>query len=160
MNLRVFLDGEEEAGSPHLRAVLEKNKGLLLADAWLLCDGPVHQSRRPLVFFGVRGVSGVELTLYGPSRVLHSGHYGNWAPNPAMELAHLVDGLRDLDGRIKIAGFYDDVRPPTPAENEAVPHPAARRRQAAVIRQLRRRRAALRRDWPAAAGHLPAGPQV
>ncbi len=120
VNLKVFFEGEEEAGSPHLRAVLEKNKALLKADAWLLCDGPVHQSRRPLAFFGVRGIAGVELTLYGPSRALHSGHYGNWAPNPAVELAHLVDGLRDIDGRIKIAGFYDDVRPATEAEREAL----------------------------------------
>jgi acetylornithine deacetylase/succinyl-diaminopimelate desuccinylase-like protein len=120
VNLKVFLDGEEEAGSPHLRAMLEKNKDLLKADAWLLCDGPVHQSRKPLVFFGVRGVTDVELTLYGPSRALHSGHYGNWAPNPAVELSHLVDGLRDTDGRIKIAGFYDDVRPLTEAEKAAL----------------------------------------
>jgi acetylornithine deacetylase/succinyl-diaminopimelate desuccinylase-like protein len=120
VNLKVFLDGEEEAGSPHLRAVLEKNKGLLQADGWLLCDGPVHQSRRPLVFFGVRGVTDVELTLYGPSRALHSGHYGNWAPNPAVDLAHLVSRLRDTDGRIQIEGFDDDVRPLTEAEREAV----------------------------------------
>ena len=120
VNLKVLFEGEEEGGSPHLRPVLEKNKDLLKADAWLLCDGPVHQSRRPLVFFGVRGITDVELTLYGPSRALHSGHYGNWARNPAVELAHLVDGLRDTDGRIKIAGFYDDVRPPTAAEQEAL----------------------------------------
>jgi acetylornithine deacetylase/succinyl-diaminopimelate desuccinylase-like protein len=132
VNLKVFLEGEEEAGSPHLRAVLEKNRDLLRADSWLLCDGPVHQSRRPLVFFGVRGITEVELTLYGPSRALHSGHYGNWAPNPAVELAHLVDGLRDTDGRIKIAGFYDDVRPLTPAERAALrefPHADAELRQ-------------------------------
>jgi len=120
VNLKVFFEGEEEAGSPHLRAVLEKNKDLLKADAWLLCDGPVHQSRRPLVFFGVRGIADLELTLYGPARALHSGHYGNWAGNPAVELAHLVAGLRDTNGRIRIPGFYDDVRPPTPAEAEAL----------------------------------------
>jgi acetylornithine deacetylase/succinyl-diaminopimelate desuccinylase-like protein len=119
-NLKLFFEGEEEAGSPHLRAVLEKNKELLQADAWLLCDGPVHQSRRPLVYFGARGITDVEITLYGPSRTLHSGHYGNWAPNPATALAHLVAGLRDLDGRIQIAGFYDDVRPPTDSEKAAV----------------------------------------
>jgi acetylornithine deacetylase/succinyl-diaminopimelate desuccinylase-like protein len=120
VNLKVFLDGEEEAGSQHLQAVLEKNRALLKAEAWLLCDGPVHQSRKPLVFFGVRGVTDVELTIYGPSRALHSGHYGNWAPNPAVELAHLLDGLRSTDGRIKVAGFYDDVRPLTEGEKEAL----------------------------------------
>lgn len=120
VNLKFFLEGEEEAGSPHLRAMLEAHRGLLRADLWLLCDGPVHQTRRPLVFFGVRGVTGVELTLYGPARALHSGHYGNWAPNPAVELARLVASLRDDEGRILIAGFGDDVRPPSEAERAAL----------------------------------------
>jgi acetylornithine deacetylase/succinyl-diaminopimelate desuccinylase-like protein len=120
VNLKLFLEGEEEAGSPHLRAVLEENKDLLRADAWLLCDGPVHQTRRPQVFFGARGVTDLEITLYGPARALHSGHYGNWAPNPAVALAHLVAGLRDPDGRIQVAHYYDDVRPLTPAEREAL----------------------------------------
>jgi len=120
VDLKLFLEGEEEAGSPHLQAVLEKNKDLLRADAWLLCDGPVHQTRRPQVFFGARGVTDLEITLYGPARALHSGHYGNWAPNPAVALAHLVAGLRDPDGRIQVAHYYDDVRPLTPAEREAL----------------------------------------
>jgi acetylornithine deacetylase/succinyl-diaminopimelate desuccinylase-like protein len=120
VNLKFFLEGEEEAGSPHLRAMLETHRALLAADLWLLCDGPVHQSRRPLVFFGVRGVTGVELTLFGPARALHSGHYGNWAPNPAVELAQLIASLRGDDGRIRIAGFADDVRPPTDAERAAL----------------------------------------
>jgi acetylornithine deacetylase/succinyl-diaminopimelate desuccinylase-like protein len=81
VNLKFFFEGEEEAGSPHVRTVLERNAELLRADAWLFADGPVHQSRRPQVVFGVRGVMGLEVTTYGPSRALHSGHYGNWAPN-------------------------------------------------------------------------------
>jgi acetylornithine deacetylase/succinyl-diaminopimelate desuccinylase-like protein len=120
VNLKLFFEGEEEAGSPHLAAVLERNRELLRADAWLLCDGPVHQSRRMQVVFGARGITEVEITLYGPARAVHSGHYGNWAPNPAAALAHLVAGLRDRDGRIAVAGFYDDVRPPTPAERRAL----------------------------------------
>jgi acetylornithine deacetylase/succinyl-diaminopimelate desuccinylase-like protein len=120
LNLKLFFEGEEEAGSPHLAAVLARNKELLKSDAWLLCDGPVHQTRRPQIFFGVRGVTDVEITLYGPARALHSGHYGNWAPNPAVALAHLVAGLRDTDGRIRIPGFYDDVRPATTAERQAL----------------------------------------
>jgi acetylornithine deacetylase/succinyl-diaminopimelate desuccinylase-like protein len=120
VNLKLLFEGEEEAGSPHLAAVLARNRELLRADAWLLCDGPVHQSRRMQVVFGVRGVTGLELTVYGPARALHSGHYGNWAPNPAVTLAHLVAGLRDPDGRIAVAGFYDDVRPLTAAERTAL----------------------------------------
>jgi acetylornithine deacetylase/succinyl-diaminopimelate desuccinylase-like protein len=120
VSLKFFLEGEEEAGSPHLRAMLEAHRELLSADLWLLCDGPVHQTRRPLVYYGVRGVTGVEITLYGPARALHSGHYGNWAPNPAAELALLLASLRDGEGRIRIAGFGDDVRPLTDAERAAL----------------------------------------
>jgi acetylornithine deacetylase/succinyl-diaminopimelate desuccinylase-like protein len=120
VNVALFLEGEEEAGSPHLEKFLQKYRDQIAGDAWLLCDGPVHQSRRMQVYFGARGITDLELTLYGPSRPLHSGHYGNWAPNPALELAHLVAGLRDVDGRIQVPGFYDDVRPATETEKQAL----------------------------------------
>jgi acetylornithine deacetylase/succinyl-diaminopimelate desuccinylase-like protein len=120
VNVALFLEGEEEAGSPHLDAFLQKYRDEIAGDAWLLCDGPVHQSRRMQIYFGARGITDLELTLYGPSRPLHSGHYGNWAPNPALEMAQLVAGLRDVDGRIRVAGFYDGVRPPTPTETQAL----------------------------------------
>ena len=116
----MFFEGEEEAGSPHLEAMLSKHAARLGADLWVFCDGPVHQSRRLQLFWGARGVMGLEMTVYGARRALHSGHYGNWAPNPAVALAHLVAGLRDDDGRIQVAGFYDDVRAPTPAEKAAL----------------------------------------
>jgi acetylornithine deacetylase/succinyl-diaminopimelate desuccinylase-like protein len=119
LNLKLFLEGEEEAGSPHLDAMLRAHADVLAADLWLLCDGPVHQTRRPQVFFGARGVLGLELTAYGPLRALHSGHYGNWAPNPALTIAHVLASLREEDGRIAVAGFYDDVRPPTESERRA-----------------------------------------
>jgi acetylornithine deacetylase/succinyl-diaminopimelate desuccinylase-like protein len=68
----------------------------------------------------VRGVMGVELTLFGPARALHSGHYGNWAPNPLVLMSHLIASMRDTDGRILIDQFYDDVLPPTRAERDAI----------------------------------------
>jgi acetylornithine deacetylase/succinyl-diaminopimelate desuccinylase-like protein len=120
VNLKLFFEGEEEAGSGHLRDLLERNAELLKADAWLFGDGPVHQSRRQQVVFGVRGVTGLELTVYGPSHGLHSGHYGNWAPNPITLLANLIASMRDDDGRILIHRFYDDVAPITPAERRAL----------------------------------------
>jgi acetylornithine deacetylase/succinyl-diaminopimelate desuccinylase-like protein len=120
VNVALFLEGEEEAGSPHLEPFLQQYRTEIAGDAWLLCDGPVHASRRMQVYFGARGVQDLEVTLFGPARPLHSGHYGNWAPNPAVDLAHLVAGLRDVDGRIQVAGFYDDVRPPTPTEQQAL----------------------------------------
>src|SRR5206468_6802491 len=116
----LFLEGEEEQGSHNLGTILRRNVELLAADAWMLCDGPVHPTRRMQIYFGARGVAGLELTVYGPIRPLHSGHYGNWAPNPAVELAHLVSGLRDRDGRIQIAGYYKDVRPPSETERQAL----------------------------------------
>ena len=119
-DLKFLFEGEEEAGSPHLGELMKNNVDLLRADVWLFCDGPVHQSRRMQVFFGVRGVTGLEMTVYGPLRVLHSGHYGNWAPNPLSLLANLLAGMRDMDGKIKIAGFYDRVRPLTDAEKKAL----------------------------------------
>ena len=120
VNLKLFFEGEEEAGSGHLQSILERNATLLRAYAWLFGDGPVHQSRRQQVVFGVRGVTGAEITLYGPSHALHSGHYGNWAPNPVTELANLIASMRNDDGRILVAHFYDDVAPITAAERRAL----------------------------------------
>lgn len=116
VNLRFFFEGEEEAGSPHLRQTFEQYRELLTGDLWIAADGPVHTTGLPQVIFGARGVVGLELTAYGPGRPLHSGHYGNWAPNPAALIADLLAGMRTADGEVRIAGFYDDVRPPTPAE--------------------------------------------
>lgn len=119
VNLKVFLEGEEEAGSDHLRSMLTAHRQLLAGDLWLFADGPVHQSRRLQVVYGVRGVVGLNLTVFGPSRPLHSGHYGNWAPNPNVLLVHLLASMRDENGRITIDQFYDDVRPLSPAERTA-----------------------------------------
>ncbi|HSP45541.1 MAG TPA: M20/M25/M40 family metallo-hydrolase, partial [Chthoniobacterales bacterium] len=120
VNLRFFFEGEEEAGSPHLGDYLRKFRAELSANAWLFCDGPVHQSRRMELVFGARGTVGLDLTVYGPIKALHDGHYGNWVPNPIARLTHLIDSMRDESGRILIKGFYDDVREPTAAEKEAL----------------------------------------
>lgn len=119
-NIKFFFDGEEEASSPHLDQIIRANMDKLRADVWIFCDGPLHQSRRQQVVFGVRGAMGVNMTVYGPRRELHSGHYGNWAPNPALMLARLVTSLRDDDGRILIPGFYEDVEPLSEAEKKAL----------------------------------------
>ena len=107
VNLKFFFEGEEEAGSPHLVEILSRHKELLASDAWVICDGPVHQSGRKQVVFGVRGDTNVEVTVYGPKRPLHSGHYGNWAPNPAMLLARLLASMKDGRGRVTVKGWYD-----------------------------------------------------
>ena len=119
-NIKLFLEGEEEQGSEHLGEILRRHAGLLDADVWLFCDGPVHPTRKMQVYFGARGVAGLELAVYGPIRPLHSGHYGNWVPNPAVMLAQLLASMRDDEGRILIPGFYDDVRPLNETEKKAV----------------------------------------
>jgi acetylornithine deacetylase/succinyl-diaminopimelate desuccinylase-like protein len=118
--LRLVFEGEEEAGSPHLATYLERYPEVLRPDAWILCDGPVHQSGRAELAFGARGITTVEITLYGPIKGLHDGHYGNWVPNPAARLAGLIASMRDDDGGIRIAGFDADVRPPSAADLAAL----------------------------------------
>lgn len=120
VNLRIFWEGEEEAGSPHLAETLRTHADLLKADLWLIGDGPVHQSRRPTIYFGARGTLGLEATIYGPASPLHDGHYGNWVPNPAAMAAQLIAQMRDEQGRILIPGLADGVRPLTPAEQKAI----------------------------------------
>ena len=110
-NLKFLFDGEEEAGSPHLGDIVTRNAERMGADVWICADGPVHQSRRQQLYFGVRGIVKVDVTIYGANRALHSGHYGNWSPNPAMRLAKLLAGMKDDGGRVLIEGFYDGVVP-------------------------------------------------
>ncbi|MGH9941990.1 MAG: M20/M25/M40 family metallo-hydrolase [Pyrinomonadaceae bacterium] len=119
-NLKIFFEGEEEAGSPHLSDILQRHRELLRADAWIIFDGPVHQSGRKQVVFGVRGVTSVDLIVFGAKRPLHSGHYGNWAPNPALLLARLLTSMKDETGRVLIAGFYEDVEPLGVVERQAI----------------------------------------
>ncbi len=120
VNIKFFFEGEEEAGSPNLKEILEKHKDILKADAFIVCDGPVHQSGRKQVVFGVRGDVNVDLTVYGAKRPLHSGHYGNWSPNPALLLAKLLGSMKDDFGNITVKGWNDDVEPMGPAELKAI----------------------------------------
>ncbi|HSC36706.1 MAG TPA: M20/M25/M40 family metallo-hydrolase, partial [Chitinophagaceae bacterium] len=101
-NLKFFFEGEEEAGSTHLDEILQKYRSLLQSDLWIICDGPVHQSGKKQIVFGVRGDTHLDLTVYASKRPLHSGHYGNWAPNPAMMLAKLLASMKDDNGRVTI----------------------------------------------------------
>lgn len=120
VNIKLILDGEEEIGSPTLDRVLAAHGDKLSADLMLFCDGPMHQSRQRQLMFGVRGSMTLDLTAYGPSRPLHSGHYGGWAPNPTEILIKLLADMKDDQGRIVIPGYLDDVTPPTVAEKAAI----------------------------------------
>jgi acetylornithine deacetylase/succinyl-diaminopimelate desuccinylase-like protein len=119
-NVKFFFEGEEEAGSPHLGEIIDRNKELLAADAWIIGDGPVHQSGAKQVVFGARGDTNVDVTVYAAKRPLHSGHYGNWSPNPAHLLARLLASMKDDEGRVTIEGWYADVEPLGEAERRAI----------------------------------------
>jgi acetylornithine deacetylase/succinyl-diaminopimelate desuccinylase-like protein len=114
-NVHVVIDGEEEAGSPSLTAAIARYRSRFAADALLILDGPLHPAGRPTLAFGARGMLTLELTVYGPKMALHSGHYGNWIPNPAVRLAQLLASMKDEQGRTVIDGFYAGV-PPLSAE--------------------------------------------
>jgi acetylornithine deacetylase/succinyl-diaminopimelate desuccinylase-like protein len=121
VNLKFIFEGDEEAGSPNLGRLVREYGHLLGADLVISADGPSHPSGLPTLYFGARGIVSVELTVYGPLRPLHSGHYGNWAPNPAMRLAQLLATLKDRDtGRVQVEGFYDDVVPLSEFERAAI----------------------------------------
>jgi acetylornithine deacetylase/succinyl-diaminopimelate desuccinylase-like protein len=119
-NVKFVFEGEEEAGSPHFQEILAANRDLLRADVWLICDGPVHQSRRQQIVFGARGETDLEITVYGPKHELHSGHYGNWAPNPAMMLARLLASMKDENGPVLVDHFYDGIEPLSETEKRAI----------------------------------------
>lgn len=119
-NLKFLFEGEEEAGSVHLGDIFAAHTNLLKTDCWVICDGPVHQSGRKQIVFGARGDTHLDLTVYGPRRPLHSGHYGNWANNPAMLLVRLLASMKNDSGRVTVRGFYDDVQPLTPTEAKAL----------------------------------------
>lgn len=108
-NIKILVDFEEEKGSVSLPGLIEKNRSKLKTDLLLILDGPAHNTNLPTLSFGARGITTLTLTTYGPSRPLHSGHYGNYAPNPAMRMARLLTAMKDEDGKVLIPGYYDGV---------------------------------------------------
>jgi acetylornithine deacetylase/succinyl-diaminopimelate desuccinylase-like protein len=110
VNIKLLLDSEEEINSPGIGAAIKENAAFLGADALVIHDGPAHASGRPTAVFGNRGVQTLTLTVFGPKAPLHSGHYGNYVPNPAFNLARLVASMKDDQGRVTIPGYYSHVR--------------------------------------------------
>ena len=119
-NIKFFFEGEEELGSTHLDEIFKKHKEKLQTDLWVIIDGPRHVSGKKMISFGVRGDVNMNLTVYGPKRPLHSGNYGNWAPNPALSLVHLLASMKDDKGNILVEGYYDDVVPLSQSEKDAL----------------------------------------
>ncbi|MCB0638353.1 MAG: M20/M25/M40 family metallo-hydrolase, partial [Lewinella sp.] len=108
-HVKVIMDTEEELGSPNLPAMVEAYRAELAADHFVILDGPPHISNAPTLVYGARGIATARLTVYGPRVPLHSGHYGNYAPNPALRLAQLLAGMKNDQGRVTIPGWYDGI---------------------------------------------------
>jgi acetylornithine deacetylase/succinyl-diaminopimelate desuccinylase-like protein len=108
-NIKVIMDFQEEMSSPTIADLVNKNRELLNADYLLIMDGTRHISNLPTLTFGARGIATITLTVFGAKEDLHSGQYGNYAPNPAFKLARLLASMKDDDGRVLIDGYYDGV---------------------------------------------------
>ncbi|QCW99012.1 M20/M25/M40 family metallo-hydrolase [Aggregatimonas sangjinii] len=115
-NIKVIMDFEEELGSPQLPKAVLENQEALKADMLIIFDGPRHISNKPTLTFGARGIATITLTTYGPVVPQHSGHFGNYAPNPALRLAKLLASMKDEGGRVTIPGFYDGISIDTDTE--------------------------------------------
>ena len=118
--IRVVIEGDEEAGSPGLGGVFRDEGARIRGDLAIIMDGPQHASGRPTFYFGARGIMSAELTVFGARQDLHSGNYGNWAPNPALALSRLLASMKDDHGHVLIQGFYDGVVPLTAGERAAI----------------------------------------
>ncbi len=118
--LRVVLDGEEEAGSPNFEAAMIANGASVRGDLAVIVDSPRHPSNLPTVFYGSRGLTGAEITIYGATGDLHSGNYGNFVPDPAMALTKLLASMKDDRGNVVIKNFYDGVVPLSASERRAI----------------------------------------
>lgn len=108
-NIKIIMDFQEELGSPTLPKAVEKYRELLNTDAILIMDGTRHLSNLPTLTYGARGITTATLKVFGAERSLHSGQYGNFAPNPVFETARLLGSLKNEDGRVLIPGFYDGI---------------------------------------------------
>ncbi|MEE9362819.1 MAG: M20/M25/M40 family metallo-hydrolase [Cellulophaga sp.] len=108
-NVKIILDSEEEKSSKPLPKAVKEYKELLMADFLVINDGPVHASAKPTLIFGCRGITTMSLTIYGPAKAQHSGHYGNYAPNPGFMLAQLLATMKDTDGKVIIPGYYKGI---------------------------------------------------
>jgi len=122
-NIKVIMDFEEEMGSPRLPKAVTDNTEMLSADMLIIFDGPRHITNRPTLTFGARGIGTLQLTTYGPAVPQHSGHFGNYAPNPALRLSRLLASMKNDKGHVLIPGFYDGISidPETEKILKAVP---------------------------------------
>src|SRR6187397_2720163 len=111
VNIRLILEGEEEVGSANLDDFIKAHKDELSADVVVISDSPMFDRGIPSICYGLRGLVYFQIDLRGTKSDLHSGSFGGAVANPAMVLAQILAQMKDKGGRVKIPGFYDDVRP-------------------------------------------------
>jgi acetylornithine deacetylase/succinyl-diaminopimelate desuccinylase-like protein len=118
VNIKIFIEGEEEVGSKHLDQFVRDHRDRLKADVVVISDSPMFDRGIPSICYGLRGLAYFQLDLRGTKSDLHSGSFGGAVANPAFVLAQILAQMKDRGGRIKIPGFYDDVRPLREEERE------------------------------------------
>ena len=143
-NMKVIMDFEEELGSPHLPAAVERHREALAADMLIIYDGPRHISNQPSLTFGARGIATATLTVFGPRVPQHSGHFGNYAPNPAVRLAQLIATMEDEEGRVTLPGFYDGVHLDEETKDDSCAGPRTTSKKYSATSVLHNRRPLLR----------------
>jgi acetylornithine deacetylase/succinyl-diaminopimelate desuccinylase-like protein len=119
VNLIFLIEGEEEIGSPNLADFLRAHKEDLSCDLVAISDTAMAPGNKPALTYALRGIAAMELIVRGPARDLHSGLFGGAVANPATVVARLLASLHDDEGRVRIPGFYDAVRPLQPWERVA-----------------------------------------
>jgi acetylornithine deacetylase/succinyl-diaminopimelate desuccinylase-like protein len=125
VNVKFIIEGEEEIGSPNLEKFLKENKKLLACDAVVVSDTAMFAKNIPSICYGLRGLTYLQIDLKGTDGDLHSGSFGGAVINPANALTQMLAQLKDAKGRVKIPGFYDNVKKLTAAERKAfasLPH--------------------------------------
>lgn len=136
-NVKIVLDCQEEAGSEAFLSTLEKYKSTYAADYLLIMDGPAHPSNLPTLTFGCRGIARFSITVYGAKLPQHSGHYGNYAPNPIFTLSHLLASMKNEEGRVTISGYYEgiEIDKETAAVFAAMPNDEEKTQKSLFIQQ-------------------------
>jgi acetylornithine deacetylase/succinyl-diaminopimelate desuccinylase-like protein len=120
VTLKLLVEGEEESGSVHFADLMRANRDRLACDVAVISDTTMWAADTPSMCVGMRGVTDVEISLYGPERDLHSGSFGGAVPNPLKAMSDLLSGLHDGDGRVAVPGFYDGVVEAGPDERALI----------------------------------------
>ena len=139
VNVKVFFEGEEEIGSPHLSSVIDQNRARLACDLVVSADGFQGDEDQPVLLLGFKGLCALQIDVEGFRADLHSGVYGGTVQNPIHALARLLDSMRSAEGKVLVEGFYEDVVTPTPEERSqiaAVPFDEAAYREQLGVGEL------------------------